>query len=199
MRIRNLALGLGAVALLAGACHRKAETPPPAVAAAPAPAAAPVAPNPAAGFSHEAGFDAVGYYTTQSNVKAGAWRLTQMGVGAPSDFETWEKGDHNSTFGPILFEFENEAAPTATSETGAEGHGGRIRVLPDSYALDDQQVSFTGHDPKLGAVSFTGKFDKSALIEAKAQGSSQTAVLTGTLKIGDKTFDHVSFSYFVGD
>ncbi len=199
MRIRNLALGMSALVLLAGACHRKAEAPPPPVAAAPAPPAAPTTPIPSAGFSHEAGFDAVGYYTTQSNVKTGSWRLTQMGVGAPSDFETWEKGDHSSTFGPILFEFEDEATPTQTTETGAESHSGRIRVLPDSYAMDDQQVSFAGHDAKLGAVSFSGRFDKSALVEAKAQGSSQTAVLTGTLKIGDKTFDHVSFSYFVGD
>jgi len=61
------------------------------------------------------------------------------------------------------------------------------------------RLSFTGHDAKLGAVSFTGKFDKSALIEAKAQGSSQTAVLTGTLKIGERPSTTSAFSYFVGD
>jgi hypothetical protein len=122
-----------------------------------------------------------------------------MGVGAPSDFETWEKGDHSSTFGPILFEFEDEASPVQTGETGAETHSGRIRVLPDSYVFDGQKVAFTGHDARLGAVSFNGRIDKTALAEAKAQGSSQMAVLTGTLKVGDKTFDRVSFSYFVGD
>ncbi|MDQ0463948.1 hypothetical protein QO010_001719 [Caulobacter ginsengisoli] len=198
MRIRGLAIGLSAVALLASACNRKAETPPAAAPAAPAPAAAPT-PAPAAGFSHEAGFDAAGYYMTQANVKVGTWRLANMGVGAPSDFETWEKGDHSSTFGPILFEFEDQASPAQTGETGAETRSGRIRVLPDSYAIDDQQVSFAGHDAKLGAVSFTGRFDKAALAEAKVNSSSQMAVLTGTLKVGDKTYDRISFTYFVGD
>lgn len=198
MRIRSLVLGLSAVALLVGACHRKAEAPAPGAAAPAAPMAATPA-APAAGFAHAAGFDAAGFYTTQANIKAGSWRLAQMGVGAPSDFETWEKGDHSSTFGPILFEFEDEASPTQTGETGAETHGGRIRVLPDSYAMDDQQMSFTGHDAKLGEVRFTGRFDKTALAEAKAQGSGLMAVLTGTLKVGAKTYDRVGFTYFVGD
>lgn len=198
MRTRFLALGLCAAALMATACNRKPETPPP-PAAAPAPTPAPPAATPAASFAHEGGFDAAGFYFTQSNIRSGTWRLAQMGVGAPSDFETWEKGDHGSSFGPILFEFEDDASPTQTGETGAETHAGRIRVLPDSYALDDKGMSFTGHDAKLGVVSFTGQFDKSALAEAKANGSSQTAVLTGTLKVGDKTYDKVSFTYFVGD
>lgn len=198
MRIRSLALGLSAVALLAGACHRKAETPPPPVATAPPPAAQ-SAPEAHAGFSHQANFDAAGFYFTQSNIKSGTWRLAQMGVGAPSDFETWEKGDRASAFGPIMFEFEDLASSTQTGETGAESHTGRIRVLPDSYTMDDQKLSFTGHDAKLGAVSFTGDFDKSALAEAKANGSGQMAVLSGTLKVGEKTYDRVSFTYFVGD
>lgn len=198
MRIRSLALGLSAVALLAGACHRKPETPPAPAAAAPPPAA-PASPQPHAGFSHQDSFDAAGFYFTQSNIKSGNWRLAQMGVGAPSDFETWEKGDHASTFGPILFEFEDVASPTQTGETGAESHTGRIRVLPDSYAMDDQKLSFTGHDARLGTISFDGRFDKAALAEAKANGSGQMAVLTGTLKVGEKTYDRVSFTYFVGD
>lgn len=196
---RYLALGLAAVAVLAAACNRKPEPAPPPTAPPPAPATAPAAPVTPTGFSHEAGFDAAGFYFTQSRIQSGTWRLAQMGVGAPSDFETWEKGDHSSTFGPILFEFEDIASPTQTGETGAQTRSGRIRVLPDSYAFDGQKVSFTGHDAHLGAVSFEGRIDQAALAEAKANGSSQTAVLTGTMKVGDKTFDKVSFTYFVGD
>jgi hypothetical protein len=200
MRIRHLALGLSAVALLTGACHRKTETPvPPAAAVAPAEPVAPAAPAPVTGFAHEAGFDAAGYYMTQANVKSGNWRLADMGVGAPSDFETWEKGDRSSSFGPILFEFDDISSPTQTSETGSEAHSVRARVLPDSYAIDGQEIRFAGHDAKLGAVTFNGRFDRSALAEAKAQGSSQTAVLTGTMTVGEKTFDKISFTYFVGD
>lgn len=200
MRIRYLALGLGAVAVLAAGCHRKAEAPAK-PASVPAPAVQPAdrtldQPHT---FSHEADFDAAGFYFTQSNIRSGNWRLTQIGVGAPSDFETWEKGDRGSSFGPIQFEFEDAASPTRTGETGAESHTGSIRVLPDAYVLDGQRLTFFGHDKALGQVSFDGRFDKTALIEAKANGSSQTAVLTGTLTVGGKTYDKVSFTYFVGD
>lgn len=200
MRIRYLAVGLSAVALLAAACHRKPETPAkPPPPATPASQPAPQTLDQPHNFSHEADFDAAGFYFTQSNIRSGAWRLARVGVGAPSDFETWEAGDRGSSFGPIVFEFEDAASPSQAGETGGEGHSGSIRILPDAYVLNGQRLAFFGHDKTLGQVTFDGRLDKAALTEAKANGSSQTAVLTGTLKVGGKTYDKVSFTYFVGD
>lgn len=203
MRSVTLALAVGALALTAG-CNRKAEKAeaPPPPAASPVPASAqPAAPSITVdpGFVHQTQFDASGYYLASSPVQSGAWRLTHVGIGAPSDFQQWEKGDRASVFGPILFQFEDTASPTQVSETGAESHTVSIRVLPQAYRLEQGKVAFRGSDPKLGEVLFTGAFDAAALQRARNEGSSSTPVLRGRLKIGAGPERDVALNYWVGD
>lgn len=204
MRFAIIALTVGAVAFTT-ACNRKtdkAETPPPATAEASPPAAPAVANPPVevpAGFRHEAAFDASGYYMTPQPVQIGNYRLTHLGIGAPSDFQQWEKGERASVFGPILVQFDDVTSPTQSNEMGGEAHTVSVRVLPQAYSLSAGKVTFRGADPKLGEVLFSGNFDPAALTQARNDGSSQSPVLRGLLKVGDAPTRPVAMVYFVGD
>ncbi|MES2033649.1 MAG: hypothetical protein V4466_05690, partial [Pseudomonadota bacterium] len=132
-------------------------------------------------------------------VQAGNYRLTHIGVGAPSDFSQWEDGDRASVFGPILFQFEDVTSPRTTNEMGGESHAVSVRVLPQAYDLQPGKLAFKGTDPKLGAVVFDGVLDEAALAAAKADGASAGPVLRGTLKVGDAPARQVALNYFVGE
>lgn len=203
MRSVTLALAIGALTLTA-ACNRKPEKAeaPAAPAAAPAPvAAAPVEPHITVdpGFAHQAQFDASGYYLSAQPVQTGPWKLTNIGVGAPSDFAQWEEGDRASVFGPILFQFEDTTSPRQVSETGQESHSVSVRVLPQAYRFEAGKVTFKGSDPKLGEVLFTGSFDAAALQKARNEGVSAAPVLRGKLKVGDAPARDVALNYWTGD
>lgn len=204
MRFAIIALTVGAAAF-ATACNRKtdrADAPPPAAAEAPAPAAPVVegqAVEVAPGFRHEAAFDASGFYLTPQPVQIGAYRLTHLGIGAPSDFQQWEKGERASVFGPILLQFDDVSSPVQTNEIGGETHAVNVRILPQAYSLTTGKVTFRGADPKLGEVLFSGQFDAAALAQARNEGSSQAPVLRGLLKVGDSPARPVSMVYFVGE
>jgi hypothetical protein len=204
MRFAIIALSIGAVAFTA-ACNRKtdkADAPPPAPAEAAQPAAPVVEPAPvevAPGFRHEAAFDASGFYMTPQPVQIGSYRLTHLGIGAPSDFQQWEKGERASVFGPILLQFDDVTSPIQTNEMGGEAHAVSVRVLPQAYSLSTGKVTFRGDDPKLGEVLFNGNFDPAALAQARNDGSSQAPVLRGLLKVGEAPARPVAMVYFVGE
>ena len=202
MRLLTVALACSALAVLAG-CNRKSETEkaPPPVAAAPVAPATPTAPDLklAQGFRHQDKFDASGYYLTPEPLLIGNYRMTHMGVGAPSDFSQWEEGKRASVFGPILFQFEDVTSPTQTNEMGGEAHTVSVRVLPKAYSFSPGEVTFVGSDPKLGEVVFSGAFDEPALTRARNEGSSQAPVLRGVLKVGNAAPRQVALIYFVGE
>lgn len=199
MRIGHLALGTVIVLILA-ACEQKQEAAPakpaPAKPAAEAPAATPAVPT---GFQHDPAFDASGYFMTQTIVRSGTYQLRHIAVGAPSDFAQWEAGSRE-VFGPIAFQFEDMASPLKANELGAEVHTISARVLPDSYRFSAGEVSFRGHDPKVGEVIFSGAFNTTALAAAKQSGSSDyQPVLTGSLSVNGERIGNLSFNYWVGD
>jgi len=204
MRLVIVVLTVG-LAALTSACNRKAdkaEAPPPAVAEASPPAALAVespAVEVAPGFSHETTLDASGFYLTSQPLQIGDYRLTHLGVGAPSDFQQWEKGERASVFGPILLKFEDVTSPLRSNEMGGETHTVSVRVLPQAYSLTAGQLTFRGADPRLGEVLFSGRFDPSALAQARNEGSSQGPVLRGLLKVGDAPARPVAMVYFVGE
>ena len=203
MRYRTFALATVLLATAVAGCNRKpaAQAEAPAVAAAPAPAPTPAEPSlhVSEGFKHQAGLDASGYYLSPASFQVGNYRFAHMAIGAPSDFQTWEKGDHSSTFGPILMQFDDVTSPLVPNELGGEGHSVSVRVLPDAYSFDAGKLTFRGKDPKLGEVVFVGAFDQAALAQARNDGSSQSTVLSGDLKIGAQPVRKVSFTYWVGD
>ncbi|MDB5430964.1 MAG: hypothetical protein JWP35_2080, partial [Caulobacter sp.] len=166
---------------------------------APVAPVAPPAPPPLSGFVHDAHVDVQGYYMPASEVKVGVFRLTNLTLGAPSDFSQWEADKRMATYGPVLIEFEDVTSATQTNEMGGEAHTGAIRVLPDSYRMDAKGVSFRGHAAGLGEVTFDGVFDPKALAASKGGGSAEAVVLRGTLRIGQTEFKNVAFTYFAGD
>lgn len=204
MRLLIVALTVG-VAALTTACSRKtdkAEAPAPAAAEAP-PAPAPPAAGPTVevspGYRHEATLDASGFYLTPQPTQIGNYRLTHLGIGAPSDFQQWEKGERASVFGPILLQFDDVTSPVQTNEMGGESHTVSLRVLPQAYSLTAGKVTFKGADPMVGEVLFSGQFDPAALAQARNEGSSQGPVLRGLLKVGDAPARPVAMVYFVGE
>lgn len=165
-------------------------------------AAAPQIPAPAApilGFTHEDGFDAQGYYRPAAAVGAGDYRLAQIAIGAPSDFEAWEGGKREEVFGPILMEFEDITSPVEEDEMGRR-HAVRLRVTPLAYRLSPGQISFHGKADQVGEIDFEGSLDTAALAQARTTGASDgTVVLAGKLRIGERTFDGLQMSYWSGD
>jgi hypothetical protein len=194
-----------AAALAATAAITACKKPEPARApAAPAQAPASAAPAPAApagpAFSHDASLEVFGYYLPVQTVSAGPYRLRNLSLGGEDDFRNWE-GDHRlPSYGPVMLEFDDTSSPKTTSaETGAEGYAQTIRVLPDRYRVDDSGVSFEGHDDKLGAVSFHGRFDAHGFAAARRGDAPEAVVLTGEVKVGGKSFPDTRFTWFGGD
>ncbi|MDO9338049.1 MAG: hypothetical protein Q7T61_16765 [Caulobacter sp.] len=204
MRFTTLALCAASAALALAGCNRQdskpapAPTPVPASAPAPSPAASSARP-PVTGFAHSGNFDNAGYYMPTRDLRVGPWQLKTIGVGAISDFSAWEQGDRTSTFGPILLEFDDTSSPLKPNDLGNEVHAVSVRVLPSGYATDGKTLRFAGLDPRLGPVTFEGAFDPAAMAEAKAQGASEAAVLTGILQVGETRIDNARFTFFAGE
>lgn len=202
MRLVTVALACSALAVLAG-CNRKSETAeaPPPVAEAPVTPATPTAPDLklAQGFRHQDKFDASGFYLSQQPLQVGDYRLTHVGIGAPSDFTAWEKGERASVYGPILFQFEDVTAPPPAAGTGGEARSTGLRVLPTAYSFSPGEMTFVGSDPKLGEIVFSGAFDEAALNRARNEGASEATVLRGTLKVGNAAPRPVTLTYLIGE
>lgn len=196
----------GAAALIAlalGACERKSETPAPsptppaAVPQTAPPAPAVVGPE---GFQHDADFDTQGFFIPEKPIRVGSLKLRHIAFGAPSDFKQWEAGERASVFGPILLYFEDETSPTNTNELGEDLHTVAIRVLPTGYRVFPGALSFRATDPKLGEIGFVGAIDATALQAAQDAGPGDNrVVMTGTLRVGEATFENARFTYFMGD
>lgn len=197
----KVALAAALIAAALGACERKSETapvaPPSAAPQAPAPAPAVIGPE---GFQHDADFDAQGFFIPEKPIRIGDLKLRHIAFGAPSDFKQWEAGDRASVFGPVLLYFEDETSPTNTNEMGEDVHTVAIRVLPTGYRVFPGALSFRATDPKLGEIGFVGAIDAKALAAAHEAGPGDNRVaMTGTLRVGDATFENARFTYFMGD
>ena len=173
-------------------------------------AAAPAGPADPTGFTHAAGANLFGYYTSAADLKVGDWQMNNFHIGDEDAFKAWESGDRMPTYGPVMLEFDNMTSPMQTNELGADFHSESERILPTAYAIGaDGKIDFVGTSAKLGKVTFHGKLDLPKLKEiTDAQASpngppegfdGQATVLTGTLTVGDKTFENVALSWFGGD
>lgn len=163
--------------------------------------AAPAGPVDPTGFTHPAGAMLFGYYMPTAEVKTGNWQLTNFHFGDEEGFKDWEAGRRSPTYAPIMLEFDDVTSPKATNELGGEYHTVSERILPDAYSISaDGKVDFVDKNSKLGRVTFHGRFDQAALQAATRENADTSGtVLTGTLKVGDKTFENVSFTWFGGD
>lgn len=193
MRRHLLALPSVCLPLLAAGCQRQGAEPPK-VAEASAPA-----PTPTGQFISQPGFDTAGYYLPLSPVQVGNYKLEHISVGSPSDFSQWQDGQREGVFGPIIFRFGDVTSPGPVKELGVEGYTTQLSLLPTRYAWSPAKVEFTGTDPHLGEVSFTGAFDLTSLEQVRNAPDHASPVLKGVLKVGDQTFPDLSFGFWAGD
>ena len=149
-------------------------------------------------FSSELSDDISGYYMPVGELKAGNWLLKDMFVGQISDFRSWENGSRTGTFAPVMLEFEDVSSPMTATELG-EVRSGQIRVLPRRYRITDDTVSFEGRADGIGVVSFAGRLDGEALATARRNLGDESPVVTGTLKVGGRTFNDARFRWWAGD
>lgn len=188
----------GAAALAVAACERQTAEPP--VDAEPVEAVGAGATERLSGFSHEISQDVSGYYMPTTPVGAGTWRLTNISILPQSDMAAWEGGQRSDVYGPIMIEFDDTASPTGVNELGQQHHMVTARVLPEAYEITDTRVRFRGRSPNVGMVTLDAELDGDALGLARRNlGSSEGPVLTGTLTVGDRTFEGQSFRWWMGD
>lgn len=163
--------------------------------------ASPVGPTDPAGFTHPAGAMLFGYYMPTAEVKTGNWRLTNFHLGDEEGFKDWEAGRRTATYAPIMLEFDDVTSPKATNELGGEHHTISERILPDAYSISaDGKIDFVDKGSRLGRVTFHGQIDLAALQTATRESADTSGtVLTGTLTVGDRTFENVAFTWFGGD
>jgi len=140
----------------------------------------------AAAFSHDISGDLSGDYRPVSEVMAGGHRLTHLYLGQTADFERWHGGARSGGFAPVMIEFANAS-------------GGTVRVMPDSYRVEDGRVRFSGTNHQLGTVSFDGRLDQGALATARRNLGEEAPVLTGVLRVGDRTLSGQTFRWYGGD
>ena len=180
-------VGLVTVAVLTGAlalaaCDRGAKTPEPAAAAK------------AAAFKHDLPEDVSGYYLPTEEVRIDNWRLHHVFMGQVPDFIAWEGGQRPAGFAPVMIEFEDMVGPPLEN-----GNRRRLRLIPAAYDVTEERVRVQALSGGLGAVSFDGKLDQGALAAARRNLGDQGVVLTGTLKVGNRTFNNVSMRWGAGD
>ena len=189
---------VGAAALTVVACERHAAEPP--IEAEPVEAEPPGAADRLSGFSHEITQDVSGYYMPATPVQVGTWRLRNISILPESDMASWEGGERSEVYGPVMIEFDDSASPTGVNELGQEYYSETARVLPEAYEITDTRVRFRGRSPEVGIVTLEAELDGDALGLARRNlGSSEGPVLTGTLTVGDQTFEGQSFSWWMGD
>ena len=189
---------VGVAALAVAACERQAAEPP--VEAAPAEAEGVEASERLSGFSHEITQDVSGYYMPATPAQVGTWRLRNISILPESDMAAWEGGERSEVYGPVMIEFDDSASPTGVNELGQEYYSETARVLPEAYEITDTRVRFRGRSPEVGIVTLEAELDGDALGLARRNlGSSEGPVLTGTLTVGDQTFEGQSFSWWMGD
>jgi hypothetical protein len=192
-----LAATLAAAAACVVGCKKPAPAQPSVSAASAAAPASPAVAAPA--FSHDPSLEVFGYYLPTAPVTVGQFQLRNLSLGTEEDFKNWEGNHRLASYGPVMLEFDDTSSAKTTAENGAEGYAETIRVLPDRYSVSSNGVSFEGHDAKLGAVSFQGRFDAHGFAAAKRGDAPQTVVLLGELKAGGKSFPDTRFTWFGGD
>ena len=185
MRTRSLAVA-GLMALLAVAsCDRPDAT-----------GEAPSAATPA--FSHSISSDLSGYYMPASEVRIGKWSFDHVFVGQAQEFQAWEVGSRSGTFGPVMLQFDDVTSPMVQTEIG-EARSITARVLPSTYSVTDNRITFEGRSADLGVVRFEGALDPGALATARRNLGDEGVVVTGRLTVGDAPAQTVQLRWWAGD
>lgn len=143
-----------------------------------APAAAAVT-----GFTHAGAIEA-GAYLADHEQQAGSWRIARLTISSFRAFARWETSGRRGP-APVTIQFANVTSPRRTGRDGLTGYTVTETVQPDAYFVDREHVSFRGHGPRVGAVTFAGVISRQRDLDPN---------LRGRLTVGDQAFEDVSFT-----
>ena len=163
-------------------------------------AATAAAPATMAAFVSDTSKDYFGYFLPTTPFNLGKWQLKDFFVGDKDAFKSFESGKADKAFGAVMIEFSDVTSPKKTGEDGQEYYTREIRILPLSYHVGMDSVTFTGTDKDLGPVAFIGTFDKDYFKKPTADVAhpDDRPMLRGTLRIGGKIYP-IAFNWFGGD
>jgi hypothetical protein len=157
---------------------------------------------PAKNFSHSMQHDLFGYYIPVTPIKVGQYHLVNLSIGSPKDFDEYEQGKNKiASYAPIMFTFDDVTSRKLSGEMG-EYYENSARILPTSYSLKGNEISFVGKDKQVGVVKFSGTIDVKTLTQEQLDTSkmaTEKVIVKGDLTINGQLFKDVSFSWFAGD
>jgi len=148
---------------------------------------------------HVEGQALFGYYMPSSEVRMGDWVLSHMFIDDASFADVWTEENGEAYFAPMMFEFDDTSSPMGINELGGEYYENGTRALPGRFVVTANTVSFEGQAEELGAVTFSGSYDRSVVLAAQDWGATEDIAIEGRLQIGDQVFEDVQFSWYGGD
>lgn len=140
-----------------------------------------------------------GYYLPASTIAVGPIELDHIAVRMEFEFEAYFANE-SDTFPPLTVHFDDTSSPTGVGELGNTYYEVTYMFVPSHFAVTDETLAFWGQHDVLGTIEFNGTFD-AAQVAAMQNGDPHNALsaLTGTMTIGDQTFENVAFQGWLGD
>lgn len=127
------------------------------------------APEAQQAYRHALSGDVSGEYRPLQPVNVGDAELESIFVGQASALKAWEDGQGGAS--PVTVTFKTPQ--------------GAVHVGPETYQITDDVFRFSGVSAGGQTVTFTGVLDQGDLATARRNLGDQTAVLVGTLKVGN--------------
>ncbi|MBX9585780.1 MAG: hypothetical protein K2X50_00845 [Gammaproteobacteria bacterium] len=152
-------------------------------------------------FSHDNTVDISGYYLPKQKIKIGKFQLHNLSVGDLHELKSWESGKNRSTtYAPVMFIFEDLSSKRIQTEIG-EAYSNQPRVLPSTYSIKGNTITFSGMNKQVGRVTFKGTLDikKLSMIQTNNTLDADQIILRGNLTIAGKRFKDFTFSWWEGD
>jgi pimeloyl-ACP methyl ester carboxylesterase len=149
---------------------------------------------------HEPGTALFGYYMPANDheIRVGDWLLQDIFIDDANVADAWTPESGLPYFAPVMIEFVDTSSEWVENELGG-GYSGFVRAMPTRFAVRQDSVFFEGVAEGLGQISFSGSYDRAAVLAAQDEGGTEAIVIEGRLSIGDQVFDEVQFSWFAGD
>tara|TARA_R110002073_G_scaffold29905_5_gene93879 strand:+ start:4926 stop:5444 length:519 start_codon:yes stop_codon:yes gene_type:complete len=149
--------------------------------------------------THSAETELSGYYLPASTIAVGPIQLDHISLGMAFEFDAYLAGEADA-FPPLMAHFNDTSSPSGTGELGNTYYEVTHRFEPSHFAVTDETLAFWGQHDVLGTIEFNGTFDAQQ-VAAMQNGDPHNALsaLTGTMTIGDQTFENVDFQGWLGD
>lgn len=140
-----------------------------------------------------------GYYLPNGDIGIGPVMLDHIAIGMAFEFEQYLDGSEDA-YPPLVLMFEDRSSPTGVGELGNTYYEVTHVFEPSHFVVTDTTLALWGRHDVLGQITFDGVFDSAqvAHMQAGYPHLAETA-LTGSITLGDQTFENVTFQGWLGD